>query len=57
MSSDETPRTLGFAHMLMQVADIEASKRFYVDLLGFTSARPSRWPTGVRSSRSCRGWR
>jgi catechol 2,3-dioxygenase-like lactoylglutathione lyase family enzyme len=41
MSSDETPRTLGFAHMLMQVADIEASKRFYVDLLGFT-IRPAK---------------
>lgn len=30
------PRTLGFAHMLLQVGDIEAAKRFYVDLLGFT---------------------
>ncbi len=41
MSTDETPRTLGFAHMLMQVGDIEASKRFYVDLLGFT-IRPAK---------------
>ena len=30
------PRTLGFAHLLLQVADIEASRRFYADLLGFT---------------------
>jgi len=31
-----------FAHMLLKVADIERSARFYVDLLGFTvrSARP-----------------
>ena len=41
MTADETPRTLGFAHLLMQVADIEASKHFYVDLLGFT-IRPAR---------------
>lgn len=30
------PRALGFAHMLLQVSDIETSKRFYTDLLGFT---------------------
>jgi catechol 2,3-dioxygenase-like lactoylglutathione lyase family enzyme len=30
------PRIYGFAHMLLQVADIEASKRFYANLLGFT---------------------
>jgi nicotinamidase-related amidase/catechol 2,3-dioxygenase-like lactoylglutathione lyase family enzyme len=30
------PRTLGFAHMLLQVGDLEASKRFYRDLLAFT---------------------
>jgi ureidoacrylate peracid hydrolase len=30
------PRTLDFAHMLLQVGDIEASKRFYIDLLGFS---------------------
>jgi ureidoacrylate peracid hydrolase len=41
MDADQTPRTLGFAHLLMQVADIEASKRFYVDLLGFT-IRPAK---------------
>jgi ureidoacrylate peracid hydrolase len=35
------PRTLEFAHMLLQVADIEASRRFYVDLLGFTVRKAS----------------
>src|SRR3954447_21171278 len=30
------PRILGFAHMLLQVRDIEESKRFYAELLGFT---------------------
>jgi nicotinamidase-related amidase/catechol 2,3-dioxygenase-like lactoylglutathione lyase family enzyme len=36
------PRALGYAHMLLQVADLEASKRFYTELLGFTerSAKP-----------------
>lgn len=33
------PKILGFAHMLLQVADIEASKRFYADLLGFTERK------------------
>jgi ureidoacrylate peracid hydrolase len=38
----ESPHTTGFAHMLLQVRDIEASQRFYVELLGFTvrQARP-----------------
>ena len=31
------PRIHGFAHMLLQVADIDASRRFYADLLGFTA--------------------
>lgn len=30
------PRPLAYAHMLMQVRDIELSRRFYVDVLGFT---------------------
>jgi 4-oxalocrotonate tautomerase family enzyme len=36
------PKVFGFAHMLLQVADLAASKRFYVELLGFTerSAKP-----------------
>lgn len=29
------PRPLGFAHMLMQVRDIDAARRFYVEVLGF----------------------
>jgi 4-oxalocrotonate tautomerase family enzyme len=33
------PRILGFAHMLLQVADLEASRRFYADLLGFTERK------------------
>ena len=33
------PRILGFAHMLLQVSDIEASKRFYASLLGFTERK------------------
>ena len=31
----------GFAHMLIKVADIKRSERFYVDLLGFT-VRPAK---------------
>ena len=30
------PRILDFAHMLLKVSDVEASRRFYVDLLNFT---------------------
>jgi nicotinamidase-related amidase/catechol 2,3-dioxygenase-like lactoylglutathione lyase family enzyme len=36
IEAQRRPRTLGFAHMLLQVSDLEASRRFYVDLLGFT---------------------
>jgi len=32
-------RILEFAHMVLQVGDIEASKHFYLDLLGFTLRR------------------
>ena len=40
-SSAETagPRILEFAHMILQVADIEASTHFYLDLLGLTPRR------------------
>lgn len=41
MAITDVPHTLRFAHMLMQVRDIEASRRFYVDLLGFT-VRPAK---------------
>src|ERR1700676_5721965 len=37
--ADSEPRILGFEHMILQVADIEASKHFYLDLLGFTPRR------------------
>lgn len=42
LEAQRKPRTLGFAHMLLQVADIDASQRFYIDLLGFTerTAKP-----------------
>jgi 4-oxalocrotonate tautomerase family enzyme len=40
------PRIYGFAHMLLQVANIEASKRFYADLLGFTEREAKPLPDG-----------
>ena len=36
IGAQQKPRPLGFAHILLQVADIEASRRFYADLVGFT---------------------
>lgn len=33
------PRIHGFAHMLLQVADLDASRRFYAELLGFTERK------------------
>lgn len=36
IEAQRRPRTLSFAHMLLQVADIEASRKFYIGLLGFT---------------------
>jgi catechol 2,3-dioxygenase-like lactoylglutathione lyase family enzyme len=35
----QEPRILEFAHMILQVADIEASKHFYLDLVGLTPRR------------------
>ena len=32
----KAPKIFGFAHMLLQVRDLDASKKFYADLLGFT---------------------
>ena len=40
------PRVFGFAHMLLQVADIETSKRFYMDVLGFTERKAKPLPDG-----------
>lgn len=40
------PRIIDFAHMLLQVGDIEASKRFYTDLLGFTPRNAAPLPDG-----------
>ncbi len=36
IDAQTAPRIVDFAHMLLQVRDIDASKRFYVDLLNFT---------------------
>jgi ureidoacrylate peracid hydrolase len=36
IDAQQAPRVLGYAHMLLQVGDIEASRKFYVDLLGFS---------------------
>jgi nicotinamidase-related amidase/catechol 2,3-dioxygenase-like lactoylglutathione lyase family enzyme len=36
IDAQTVPRTLDFAHMLLQVGDIEVSRRFYVELLGFS---------------------
>lgn len=42
MGTPTTPGAAqGFAHMLIKVADIKRSERFYVDLLGFT-VRPAK---------------
>jgi ureidoacrylate peracid hydrolase len=35
-----------YAHMLLKVADIERSKRFYIDLLGFTLRQAKPLPDG-----------
>ena len=41
-AAPRAPKIFGFAHMLLQVRDIEASKHFYEALLGFTgrNAKP-----------------
>ena len=36
---EKPPRIMGFAHMLLQVADLDASRRFYAELLGFTERK------------------
>jgi 4-oxalocrotonate tautomerase family enzyme len=35
----KAPKVFGFAHMLLQVRDLDASKHFYEDLLGFTGRK------------------
>jgi ureidoacrylate peracid hydrolase len=40
------PRIVDFAHMLLQVGDIEASKHFYADLAGFTPRVAKPLPDG-----------
>jgi 4-oxalocrotonate tautomerase family enzyme len=39
VEASRAPRILGFAHMLLQVSDLEASRRFYAGLLGFTERK------------------
>jgi ureidoacrylate peracid hydrolase len=41
MSTNGDARPTAFAHMLLKVADINRSERFYVDLLGF-KVRPAK---------------
>lgn len=41
MLANDDARIIGFAHMLLKVADIGRSERFYVDLLGF-KVRPAK---------------
>jgi catechol 2,3-dioxygenase-like lactoylglutathione lyase family enzyme len=41
MSADSPAGATDFAHMLLKVSDLERSRRFYVDLLGFT-VRPAK---------------
>jgi catechol-2,3-dioxygenase len=41
IDAQSAPRTLCYGHMLMQVRDMRASERFYIDLLGFT-VRPAK---------------
>ncbi|MEO7725898.1 MAG: VOC family protein [Burkholderiales bacterium] len=36
---EKPPKILGFAHLLLQVADINASRHFYAELVGFTERR------------------
>ncbi len=41
-SAPKAPKVFGFAHLLLQVRDLDASKKFYAELLGFTgrNAKP-----------------
>jgi ureidoacrylate peracid hydrolase len=41
MSTNSDARATGLAHMLLKVADVNRSERFYVDLLGF-KIRPAK---------------
>src|ERR1700680_3903371 len=45
-SGPETARATEFAHMLLKVADLARSERFYVDLLGFTVRLANLLPDG-----------
>src|SRR6266481_2142786 len=49
MSTNGDARAIALAHMLLKVADINRSERFYVDLLGF-KVQP---PTPLDDGRPC----
>jgi 4-oxalocrotonate tautomerase family enzyme len=38
-TAPKPPRVMGFAHLLLQVADLDASRRFYADLVGLTERK------------------
>jgi ureidoacrylate peracid hydrolase len=42
----DTAQATAFAHMLLRVADVARSERFYVDLLGFTVRAAKPLPDG-----------
>ena len=46
VSKPREPRVYGFAHMLLQVSDIERSTHFYATLLGFTPRNAKPLPDG-----------
>jgi nicotinamidase-related amidase/catechol 2,3-dioxygenase-like lactoylglutathione lyase family enzyme len=46
IDTQTAPRVIDFAHMLLQVHDIDASRRFYVDLLNFTPRNAAPLPDG-----------
>jgi catechol 2,3-dioxygenase-like lactoylglutathione lyase family enzyme len=46
MTTDTKPGVSEYAHMLLKVADIERSRSFYKDLLGFTPRNAKPLPDG-----------
>jgi nicotinamidase-related amidase/catechol 2,3-dioxygenase-like lactoylglutathione lyase family enzyme len=46
MDAQTTPRILDFAHMLLQVSDIDVATKFYTELLGFTPRKAAPLPDG-----------
>jgi ureidoacrylate peracid hydrolase len=46
IDAQTAPRIIDFAHMLLQVNNIDVSKRFYTELLGFTPRNAAPLPDG-----------